>query len=128
MRLTGFAAPAPSTASAPERFATWEQGVGYKLAGLCSVMTQMMIEREADGRVKEETRNEGGELLIELVRLKLFIKDDFDAIARKHAIEALTEHIAAPPDPMPPDEAAISSLVDHALKLLTSFIKEKVLN
>jgi hypothetical protein len=126
MRLTGFATPAPASAS--ERLQTWEQGLGYKLAALCSAMTQMMIEREADGRVKEETRNEGGELLMELVRLKLFIKNDFDAIARKHAITALTEHIAAPPDPMPPDEAAISNLVDHALKLVAGFIKEKVVN
>jgi hypothetical protein len=126
MRLTGFATPAP--ASAPERLPSWEQGLGYKLAGLCSVMTQMMIEREADGQVKEETRNEGGALLIELVRLKLFIGSDFDTIARTHAVTALTEHIAAPPDPQAPNEAAISTLVDHALKLVAGFIREKVLS
>ena len=126
MRLTGFATPSP--ASAPERLQTWEQGLGYKLAGLCSVMTQMMIEREADGQVKEETRNEGGELLMELVRLKLFIKNDFDTIARKHAIAALTEHIAGPPEPQVPNEVAISNLVDHALGLVAGFIKEKLAN
>jgi hypothetical protein len=126
MRLTGFATPTP--ASTPEKFPTWEQGVGYKLAGLCGIMTQMMIEREADGRVKEETRNEGGELLMELVRLKLFIKNDFDTIARKHAIAALTEHIAGPPDPQVPNEVAISNLVDHGLKLVAGFIKEKLMN
>ena len=126
MRLTGFATPSP--ASAPERLQTWEQGLGYKLAGLCSVMTQMMIEREADGRVSGLTRNEGGALLIELVRLKLYIKDDFDAIARKHAIEALTGHIASPPDPRVPDETMISNLVDHALTLVAGFIREKLMN
>jgi hypothetical protein len=126
MRLTGYATPAP--ASAPERLPSWEQGLGYKLAALCSIMSQMMLEREADGQVKEETRNEGGELLIELVRLKLFIKDDFNAVARENAIAALTEHIAAPPDPQVPNEVAISNLVDHALKLVAGFIKEKVAN
>ena len=118
----------PSSASATEKFPTWEQGLGRKLAGLCSVMTQMMLEREATGQVNPEMRAEGGELLIQLVQLKLYIKDDFGAIARKHAIEALTEHIAGPPEPQVPNEVAISSLVDHALKLVAGFIKEKLAN
>jgi hypothetical protein len=126
MRLNEFATPAP--ASNPERFTTWEQDVGYKLAELASVIAQMLLEREADGRVNPETRNEGGELFAQLIPLKLYIKDDFDAIARKHAIEALVAHVAAPPNPMPPDETAISNLVDTALRLLANFIKEKLMN
>ena len=66
-------------------------------------------------------------MFAQLVRLKMHIPG-FDAIARKHAIAALVEHVAAPPDPRVPDENIISNLVDAALKLLANFIKEKVMN
>jgi hypothetical protein len=126
LRPDEVATPAPTSASASEKFQTWQYEVGAKFAEMAAMVCRGLVAYWDGQSIKEIAHGEGAQLLCECVRLKLHIPE-FDGIARKYGAQILNEHLAAPPNPMP-DEELIDRVVEATLGLLTGFIKTKLAN
>jgi hypothetical protein len=102
---------------------SYERDIGSKVATCVAALCRGILEYRG-GRVSRETLHEGSELLAELAKFKMVVPE-FDAIARTHGAQLLREYVAAPPDPMAPDEKLIAQLIEETLNLLTGLVKLK---
>jgi hypothetical protein len=115
----------PTSEKSPIADDTVERAIGTGVAELASIIAKGLLERQ-DGGLKRETRAEGADMLARLARVKMH-HPNFDMVAKKYGVQALIEHISAPPDPQVPDEVMIGKLVDGTLQLISGIVK-KVLN
>jgi hypothetical protein len=102
-----------------------EQYIGSLIGNFVGALAAGILEHQQLGRMTKETARRGGDAMCELVPFKL-CTPDFDAIARKYGVQALCEHVAAPPNLMTPNEEFIGRLVDIAIRHLTEFLQKKL--
>jgi hypothetical protein len=100
-----------------------EEYAGQQLATLAALIGHSLIERES-GPLTAATKLRAGELIAEIIPLKLTFSGDFDRTARQIAVDILCENFRM--NRLTPNEEWLGKLVEQALWLVTWIVKTKL--
>jgi hypothetical protein len=110
----------PSPSAKPAR--SWlENYIGQTVAGAAAALV-VALDEARDGGVTSGTRQQGGELVAELVRLRNFMvgRFDFETAARTHGPRVLQEACCEM------SSATATALVGEVLKIVASVVRQEL--